>query len=39
MKLVKIIISILIIVIIIFFIKEFIEHKIVFPFNYDRIVK
>jgi len=39
MKLAKNIISIIIILIIFFFIKEYILHKIVLPFDYDFIVK
>ncbi len=39
MKKIKIFIGISIFLIIIFFMKEYTEHKIVLPFNYDFIVK
>ena len=39
MKLKKIIISIIIILLIIFFIKEYIAHKIIMPFDYEFIIK
>jgi hypothetical protein len=38
-KLFKIIIIVIILILITFFIKEYISHKVILPFNYDLIVK